>query len=228
MQTNTKMSLLKILGFLWLFSMLISLAMIFLYAPPDERLGISQKIFYIHLGTASAMMLSVLTAFFGGVAYLITSKQKWDSLAAAGAETAVVFGTAVLGTGMIWAKTAWGSFLPMGEVKLVFFLVLWIIFFVYLILRAGIDSFRKKAVASAIFAIMAMAVMPFVVFATRWFDFGGQLHPNVIKADEAAMPAKMLTTLAVSIFSWLVGAAVLIAVAAILRRIKDEIRYLRS
>jgi heme exporter protein C len=99
------------------------------------------------------------------------------------------------------------------------FLVLWIIFVVYLILRGSINSPQKKAAGSAVFAIMGFVVMPFVVMATRWFDFGFQLHPNVINIHEAGMPAQMLLTLLVSIASWLLIAVLLLYMVARIKSI---------
>ena len=174
--------MLNLLALAWVITSAAGLWMIFFYAPVDATLGISQKIFYIHLGSASAMAVCVMVSFISSIIYLTKSNLSADDAAAAGGELAVVFGAIVLVTGMIWAKTAWGTFLPLGEIKLVLFLVLWIIFVVYLILRSSIESPQKKAAGSAVFAIMGFMVMPFVVMATRWFNFGFQLHPNVIQA----------------------------------------------
>jgi heme exporter protein C len=197
--------------------------MIFFYAPVDATLGLSQKIFYVHLGSAAAMALCVVAAFLGSVIYLVRRKPAADDVAAAAGELAVVFGAIVLVTGMIWAKAAWGTFLPLDEIKLVLFLLLWIIFVVYLILRGSIESPEKKAAGSAVFAIMGFVIMPFVVMATRWFNFGFQLHPNVIKVHEAGMPAPMLITLLVSIASWLLIAVLLLYMVAKFRNIEHTI-----
>jgi heme exporter protein C len=197
--------------------------MIFFYAPVDATLGLSQKIFYVHVGSATAMALCVIVAFVNSVIYLAKGKSSADDIAAAAGELAVVFGAIVLVTGMIWAKTAWGTFLPLGEIKLVLFLVLWIIFVVYLILRGSIESPQKKAAGSAVFAIMGFVVMPFVVMATRWFNFGFQLHPNVIKPSDAGMPAQMLTTLLVSIVSWLLIAAMLLYMVKKLKGVERSV-----
>jgi heme exporter protein C len=203
-------NLLNVLAVAWVVASTANMWMIFFYAPVDETLGLSQKVFYIHLGSASAMAVCVIAAFVSSVLYLIKAKPSADDTAAAAGELAVVFGAIVLVTGMIWAKAAWGTFLPLGEIKLVLFLVLWIIFVVYLILRGSIESPQKKAAGSAVFAIMGFLVTPFVVMATRWFNFGFQLHPNVIKAHDAGMPVGMLATLLVSIASWLLIAVLLL------------------
>ena len=213
-------NLLNILTLGWVITIAASLWMIFFYAPVDATLGISQKIFYIHVGSAAAMGLCVIAAFVNSIRYLVRGKPASDDAAGAAGELAVVFGAIVLVTGMIWAKAAWNTFLPLGEIKLVLFLVLWILFVVYLILRGSIESPQKRAAGSAVFAIMGFVVMPFVVMATRWFNFGFQLHPNVIKANDVGMPAQMLTTLLVSIVSWLLIAILLLYIVAKFRGIE--------
>jgi heme exporter protein C len=221
-QSSNK-NLLNMLALAWVITTGLGLWMVFFYAPLDATLGISQKIFYIHLGSASAMAVCVTVSFISSIIYLAKSKLSADDVAAAGGELAVVFGAIVLVTGMIWAKTAWGTFLPLGEIKLVLFLVLWIIFVAYLILRSSIESQEKKAAGSAVFAIMGFVVMPFVVMATRWFDFGFQLHPNVIKTHEAGMPAPMLITLLVNMASWLLIAVLLLYMVTKFRGIERAV-----
>jgi heme exporter protein C len=219
-QESLHKNLLNVLALAWIAASAASMWMIFFYAPVDATLGLSQKIFYIHLGSASAMAVCVLVAFVSSIRYLAKATPPADDTAAAAGELAVVFGAIVLVTGMIWAKAAWGTWLPLGEIKLVLFLVLWIIFVVYLILRGSIESPQKKAAGSAVFAIMGFVVMPFVVMATRWFNFGFQLHPNVIKAHDAGMPAQMLATLLVSIASWLLIAVLLLYMVTKFREIE--------
>jgi heme exporter protein C len=213
-------NVLNLLALAWVVISALSMWMIFFYAPVDATLGLSQKIFYVHLGSATAMAVCVVVAFVNSVIYLAKGKAKADDVAAAAGELAVVFGSIVLVTGMIWARVAWGTFLPLGEIKLVLFLVLWIIFVVYLILRISIDSPQKKATGAAVFAIMGFVVMPFVVMATRWFNFGFQLHPNVIKTHEAGMPGQMLVTLLMSIASWLLIAILFLVMVSKFREVE--------
>jgi heme exporter protein C len=219
---------LSVLAAAWAVSLVLSLFMIFFYAPVDANMGIVQKIFYVHLGAAAAMGVSVIVAFVFSIIYLAKGSPRADIVASSGAQTAVLFGTIVLITGMIWAKRAWGALLPLGEIKLLLFLLLWVVFVVYLILRAGLETQHKRAAGSAIFAIMGFLMVPFVIFATRWFNFGEQLHPNVIHAQNAGMPVEMLITLAVSVASWAIASVVLTALTARIRLIEYELKRAMS
>ena len=217
--------LLNFVAAAWVLSLALSLYLIFFYAPVDQALGISQKIFYVHLGAASATSLCVLVAFINSVRFLLFGSFDSDDWACACAELTVMFGLIVLVTGMIWARIAWGVFLPLSEIKLLLFLLLWVIFVAYLILRKSFDSLQKKATGSAVFAVLGSLVMPFVVLATRFFDLGFQLHPNVIKTSDAGMPARMLVTLLVSICSWLLLAVLLTCLVGGIRNAHRQLQF---
>jgi heme exporter protein C len=207
----------------WMIGLIMSLYLVFYYAPVDANMGISQKIFYVHLGSAAGMAVSVIIAFACSIIYLWKSSQAADDVASAAGQVAVALGAIVLLTGMTWAKAAWGTFLPLGEIKLLLFLMLWIVFVVYLILRSSLEPGHKRAAVSAVFAIMGFLLMPFVVMITRWFNFGFQLHPNVIRANDAGMPGPMLLTLLVSIAAWVLGAVVLVNLTARIIGIEHEL-----
>src|SRR6266487_1461732 len=85
--------------------MMISIWMIFLYAPTDAIEGDAQRIFYFHLPTAIIGMLAFGIVTIGGIMYLWKKEERWDWAARAAAELGAVFLTFALITGSIWGRT---------------------------------------------------------------------------------------------------------------------------
>ena len=209
---DKSLTALNVLAVAWAITTAFAIGMILLYAPMDQTLGWSQKIFYLHVGAACATAACVCAAFGASVLYLVKKSLKADDVALGAGQSAVVCGAIVLVSGMMWAKAAWGTFFPLTEVKLLLFLVLWVIFAAYMVLRNAIEDKGKMRAGAAVFAIMGFISMPFVYFVSRWMQSPGQLHPNVMKAGDSGMEKEMLITLLASIASWVLAAAVLIIV----------------
>src|SRR5512133_1020212 len=117
-------------------------------------MGQIQKVFYIHLPVAICTFLACLVAFIASIGYLVQRKMNWDDLAASSAKVAVVLCTIVLITGMIWAKGAWGRWWTWSP-RLTFSLMLWLLYVVYLIIRNSVDSSQRRALISAVYAVIA-------------------------------------------------------------------------
>jgi heme exporter protein C len=140
----------------------ISIYLVFMVAPlqfglnEDGKLNgsslfFNQKIFYLH--TAHAILLIVAVAISGvaSIAFLVTRDARWDDIASASVDVAVVFGVAVLATGSIWAKAAWDVWWN-WEPRLTLSLLLWLILVGYVLVRqfAG-PSADRIAAGMAIF-----------------------------------------------------------------------------
>src|ERR1019366_4776036 len=67
-----------ILGVLSLIGMMISLWMIFLYAPTEEVEGNAQRIFYFHVPMAWIGMLAFVILAIASIAYIISKDERWD------------------------------------------------------------------------------------------------------------------------------------------------------
>ena len=67
----------------------LTLFMVFFWVPTEFNLGVSQRIFYFHVPLGWLGMLSIMLVAFASIMYLITRKEKWDSLAYATAELGV-------------------------------------------------------------------------------------------------------------------------------------------
>ena len=118
-----RMSLLGLSGAL----MLLALGMVFLYAPSDIVLGVSQRIFYIHVPLALVGFLAFAVVAVCSVGYLWKGSERLDDVAYAAAEIGVLFTSLMLITGMLWAKPAWGVWWSWSP-QLTTSLILWFLY----------------------------------------------------------------------------------------------------
>lgn len=155
---------------------------IFIVAPREATLGISQKIFYFHVGSAIHMMILFALCGLSGLSYLAVRGRQGrfttfvDGLGVATAEVGVTLGAVVLVTGPLWARKAWGTWWT-WEPRLTLSLMVFLLFLAYLALRAfaGSDRFGR-GVASGL-AVVGLPALYFIHFAVeRW----GGAHPQVV------------------------------------------------
>jgi heme exporter protein C len=173
----------------------LSILAIFFWVPTDAGLGLSQRIFYFHVPCAMASFLSYAMAGVCGLVYLRSSESGWDHASSVAVSTGMLFGTLVLATGSVWARTAWGTWWT-WDARLTTFLILWLVFASYLTLRLlarGNDMMPRYA---AVLAIVGALNIPLVMMATRLWR---TIHPQVIRNPAGGIDdPRMSTTLGVS------------------------------
>lgn len=179
---------------------LVSLLAAFLWVPTDANLGLSQRIFYWHVPSATACFLAFGIAGISSIAHLVTRSAAWDQAAHAGVSVGMVFATIVLGTGCIWAHTAWGAWWTWDS-RLTTFLVLWLVYASYLLLRVFARDNEMAPRYAAVLAIVGAVNVPLVMLATRLFR---TIHPQVINNPKGGIDdPRMVTTLLLSFAAFL-------------------------
>ena len=158
----------KIYLFITSIFMLINLYLIFIWAPNEINLGISQRIFYIHIPLAWLGMISMILLGITSIIYLLTNNIKWDNIAKSTAEIGVLFLSLLLLTGIIWSKPTWGIWWTWDS-KLTTTLILWFIYVGYLSLRAYGPQGSQGARYGAILALLGIIDTPLIYFATIWW-----------------------------------------------------------
>ncbi|MBK7404391.1 MAG: cytochrome c biogenesis protein CcsA [Phycisphaerales bacterium] len=131
---------------------------------------------YLHLPVATTTFLACFFVFAASVAYIWQREEKWDWLAHAAAEVAVLFSMVVLLTGMIWARKAWGMWWTWSP-RLTFSLVLWLLYLAYLVVRPTIESAERRAMVCAVYGIIAFLDVPLVYFSTKLML---DMHPSSV------------------------------------------------
>jgi heme exporter protein C len=160
--------------------LMAAILLIFFYAPTEATMGDVQRILYIHVSVAWCGLAGCLGMGTCGAIYLLRRRLEWDHWSQAAAEAGWLGATLTLVTGSLWAHEAWGVWWT-WEPRLTALLVLWLIFAGIFLVRAGIEDPHRRARIGAVLAMLAVADIPLVVMATRWFR---GMHPVAPEMDQ--------------------------------------------
>jgi heme exporter protein C len=177
--------------------MATSLALVFFYAPLDADQGFVQKIFYVHVPLAIVALCGFVAGGVFAIRHLRSGDRSWDARSYVAIHMSIIFGCAVLVTGAIWAKAAWGHWWVWDEPVLVSFLVVFLLYCVYYPLRFSIEDPDRQARYSSVFAIAAGAFVPINFAAVRMAE--SFTHPRVLSQTGGDMPGEMRLTFLISI-----------------------------
>lgn len=153
---------------------------IFMLVPNEQVMGAVQRVFYFHVASALACYASIAVVFVASVTYLATRKESADLLAVAAGEVGFILCSVVLATGMIWGHSAWNTWFRWEEPRLVTFLVLWLIFLSFTVLRNFGDP-AKTAVHGSVLGILGAITVPIVYVSIKFLPQSARLHPEVIE-----------------------------------------------
>ena len=187
-----------VLGTLSLIGMMVSIWMIFLYAPTDAIEGQPQRIFYFHVPVAWIGMLAFGVVTVAGIGYLWKKDERWDWAARASAEIGAVFITLALITGSIWGKTTWGTWWT-WDARLTTTLILWFIYIGYLMLRSYMGRTHESARSGAVLAIIGLIDVPIIYESVNWWR---TLHPQAEVGTPGALPPEVVLTLMISLVTF--------------------------
>ena len=153
---------------------------VFLLVPNERVMGAVQRIFYFHVGSAFACYAAFAVVLVASLFFLATRSRKADVLSESAGEVGFMVCTIVLITGMIWGHSAWNTWFRWEEPRLVTFLVLWLIFLSFSILRNFGDP-QRVSVHASILGILGAASVPLVSMSINLLNARDQLHPKVIE-----------------------------------------------
>src|ERR1700748_1011061 len=117
-----------------------ALALVFFVAPNDANQGFSQRIFYFHVSIAITAYACFIGAAWKAFRHLTKHDPDADLKSYVLVHQGLIFGTLVLLTGSIWAKILWGHWWLWSEDQLVLFLVLFLFYCAYFMLRYSLDD----------------------------------------------------------------------------------------
>lgn len=191
----------KILTLLGLLGVAVVMALALGYAPVEARQGMAQKIFYLHVPSATMVLwVSVPATGIASILYLWLKDARLDRFAAVSAEVASVFCMIVLITGPLWAKPIWGTWWT-WDARLTLTLFLFFLLLGYQTLRASLRDPVERARFSSILGVMGMVLAPFIHLSV--YIWRG-LHPLpiVIKPSRPSLPNEMLYVLLTGFAVW--------------------------
>src|SRR5687768_10408407 len=165
------------------------LTMVFFYAPEDADQGFIQKIFYLHVPMAIVALIGFVIGAIHAIRHLRSGEAIHDARSYVSIHLSVIFGVAVLLTGAIWAKGAWGVWWEWREPTLVSFLIVFLLYATYYPLRYSVEDRERQARYASVFAITAGAFVPLNFAAVRAAD--PFIHPRTF-SSAGGLPGDML------------------------------------
>jgi heme exporter protein C len=200
--------------------------LVFFWVPEDADQGISQKIFYIHVPVALTAYACFGWGAWKALLHLRKRVPGADLESYVAVHQGVIFGALTLITGSIWAKASWDHWWVWGSRQLVLFLVLFLFYCAYFMLRFSIEPGPARANISAVYALFGVALVPVSFLAIRLAD--DFVHPTTFHPDGPQMPASMFFTFCVSWAGVLALAGALYRVELLGKRLDARVRELRA
>jgi heme exporter protein C len=207
-------------------TMVAAIAMIAFFAPEDADQGLSQKIFYFHVPIALTAYVCFGWGAWKGLLHLWQRRPGADLESYVAIHQGVIFGALTLVTGSIWAKISWGVWWAWSSNQLVLFLVLFLFYAAYFMLRFSVEPGPRRANLSAVYALFGVALIPVSFLAIRLAnDF---IHPTVFTSAGPQMSGRMFATFCVSWAAILLLVATLYHVELAGKRLDSRLRELRE
>ena len=201
-------------------------ALAFYWAPDDADQGFSQRIFYIHVPVALTAYVCFGWAAWKALRLLWTREERYDLESYTAVHMGVIFGVLTLVTGSIWAKISWGVWWSWSERQLVLFLVLFLFYSAYFMLRYSTDPGPRRANMSAVYALFGVVLIPVSFLAIRLAE--NFIHPVVFTRDGPQMSGSMFFTFCVCFAATLALAAALYTNELTGKRLDARLRELRE
>jgi heme exporter protein C len=197
----------------------------FFVAPNERTMGVIQRIFYFHVGSAWAGLDAFIVCFIANLLYVWKREPKYDWLGVSCAEVGLVLTTVVLITGPIWAKPAWGIYWT-WDARLTSTFVLWLLYVSYLLLRTLVEEPDRRALLSSLFGIFAFIDVPLVFFSIRWWR---TQHPApvIMGGPGSGLDPTMNKVFFFNVLAMHVFALFLIVERYILENMKNEVDILQ-
>lgn len=195
------------LKFLIALTGIIAAAIIF-FVPPVKGLDEAAKIIFFHIPTAWTSVIAFFASAFFAARFLKTENFSFDELSARSAKIGFVFVLLATVSGAIFSKLTWGAFWNWDPRQTTIFILI-LIYGAYLTLRAAVTNEKVRAKVSAVYSLMSVLTVPFLVFILPRMYFSLHPEPVINSGGHLEMDAEILIVLLASvidatlIFVWL-------------------------
>ncbi len=203
-----------------------ALAFVFFVAPNDANQGFSQRIFYFHVSIAFTAYACFIAGAWQALRHLWKRDERADLASYVCIHQGLIFGTLVLITGSIWAKISWGHWWLWSEDELVLFLVLYLFYCAYFMLRYSVEPGPQRANLSAVYALFGVVLIPVSFAAIRLAKTF--THPEVFTRHGPNFGGWILVTYCVAQAAMLVLAYTLYRLELGAKRLDGRLRRLRE
>lgn len=227
----------RILNVVAAVALIISLGMIFFYAPVERTMGNVQRLFYFHVGSAWAGALVFFVALVCGVLYLRNPQRKWDTAAVASVEIGLVFLSMAIVSGSVWGKPAWNTWW-LWSPRLTLVTIAWLTYAAYFMLRGAIEDEERRGRFAAVYVIISFVTIILTYISIRILR---DIHPvvfgGVVEGAQGAAEGlqefsgvdslRMVLTLNVSVIAFTLIYVAWMANRIRLQRLMDEANKLK-
>jgi heme exporter protein C len=203
-----------------------AVALIFFYAPTDADQGLSQRIFYFHVPIALTAYACFVWGAWKALAHLWKRPAGADLESYVAIHQGVIFGFLTLLTGSLWAKISWGVWWAWSDNQLVLFLVLFLFYCAYFMLRYSVDPGPARANMCAVYALFGVVLIPISFLAIRLSR--SFIHPVVFTSHGPQMTGSQFFVFCISLAGMLCLFATLYQVELAGKRLDADLRELRE
>ena len=202
-------------------------ALAFYWVPNAPIEGFRQRIFYFHVPIALTAYACFGWGAWKALRLLRTRESRYDLESYTAVHMGVIFGVLTLLTGSIWARTSWGHWWVWGSRQLVLFLVLFLFYAAYFMLRYSVEPGPRRANMSAVYALFGVALIPVSFLAIRLAE--DLVHPVVFTHDvNDRLSGSQLATFVVCFLGMLALASSLYVNELTGKRLDARLRELRE
>src|SRR3954453_4655711 len=173
----------------------LATVLIFFWVADDADQGFSQRIFYLHVPVALTSYVFFGVGAFYAARYLLRRDEADDLRSYVGIHVGIIFGTLVLVTGPIWARVSWGTWWNWSDRQLNVFLILFLFYAAYFMLRFSLEPGPRRSAFSAAYALLGIGLVPLSIVAVRVAQT--LIHPTVFTVDGPPMDRPMAITFCV-------------------------------
>jgi heme exporter protein C len=203
-----------------------AIALIFFYAPVDADQGLSQKIFYFHVPLAFTAYACFGWGAWKALLVLWKRQPGADLESYVAIHQGVIFGAMTLITGSIWAKISWGVWWTWSERQLVLFLVLFLFYSAYFMLRFSVEPGPQRENLCAVYALFGVVLIPISFLAIRLAE--NFIHPTVFTRHGPQMATSQFATFCVALAAMVALAGALYRVELLGKHLDARLRELRE
>jgi heme exporter protein C len=204
----------------------LAIALAFFYAQTDADQGLSQKIFYFHVPLALTSYACFGWGAWKALLHLWKREDGADLESYVAIHQGVIFGSLTLLTGSIWARISWGVWWSWSEDQLVLFLVLFLFYCAYFMLRYSVEPGPARANMCAVYALFGVVLIPVSFLAIRLSR--KFIHPVVFTSHGFQMTNAQFVTFCVCLAAMLGLFATLYALELAGKRLDASLRELRE
>lgn len=178
---------------LWISAVIVGA---FYYAPlAAQFIGQSSRMLFFHVPMAWTSFVGFVAAGVWSVLYLVKERSfEHDRAAAVAVQLGLLFGILATVTGALWARIMWNAWWNWDPRQTSVVIAL-IFYGAYLALRSAVEDGQLRARLSAVYAILGLAVAPYLFFVVPRNGYSLHPEPVINKAAKIDMDPRMLQVL---------------------------------